>query len=270
MTYEKVSVDLIDPSPYQVRPVETDDVLPSVERLGLLQPVLPIRPKPNSPGRYQLVFGHRRLHSLRANGVTEVLCEVKALSDREMAESLLAENEDRRQMSDFERGLVFKKYHDEFGASVRDIQTLAGLDYADVSRCMAIVTMGEKVAGPAAAVKPEEYEHAVTTHKFEEAVSLKKEGMVVKALSLITEHDLNTAETKVLVHEIRQGSDPEKAVQGVLLNREDTKARRYRLKKNGLTKLICTTCGRPLFVKHGADGSHELTVLRREGQDHGR
>ena len=76
---------------------EFDELLESVRKNGILQPLLVRRPE----GKvfYQLVAGERRLRAARAAGLATVPVLVRQISDAEMVEFAIAENQNRTDLA---------------------------------------------------------------------------------------------------------------------------------------------------------------------------
>jgi ParB/RepB/Spo0J family partition protein len=266
MTQKRIKLNLIDSNPFQTRVLDDSDVMPSIEKFGLLQPLIVVRPSPSSPGRYQLLFGHRRLNSLKKSGHVESLCEVRKVDDLGMIESLIAENEDRKGMSDYERGRLFKAYHEWFGVSVRDIEKIARLDDAEVARCIGIVNDEREVLG-IPSVRPDAYRDAMTATKYKFAVSLQEPTKKQQALAIVTKYNLTTNETKALVKQMKENTTkpPEEVAKAIMIERERAKPDRYYsrvLAKSGETQIRCNACHADLTIVHSSAG-HRL-VLKGE------
>lgn len=58
--------------------------------------------------RLELIAGHRRLETLRREGKAEVPCRIFELTDEQAALYLFRDNQDREDLSDYERGLFFR------------------------------------------------------------------------------------------------------------------------------------------------------------------
>ena len=69
----KVSIDLIDPNPYQPRKEfgkgDMHELSLSIKSKGVLQP---LSVRPGQDGRYDLIAGERRLRAAKAAGLSEV------------------------------------------------------------------------------------------------------------------------------------------------------------------------------------------------------
>jgi ParB family transcriptional regulator, chromosome partitioning protein len=112
---EDIPLHLIDDSAFNVRlEYEEEDISAlkfSMGSIGLLAPVT-VRKKEE---RYELVFGHRRTRAARALGWTAIKAEVRECSNEQMLEFSLAENVARKDLSDYEKGTVFLRMHQEYG-----------------------------------------------------------------------------------------------------------------------------------------------------------
>jgi ParB/RepB/Spo0J family partition protein len=145
---ESLSLNLIDPNPYNSRlessPLELDQITRSMEQLGLLSPVM-VRPK-RASGRYELVFGHRRVEAARRLGWSQISAEVKPLDDEEMIKLSLAENDARENLSDYEKGLCFSKLNKEFGKTLGQIGNMVGFSESHVSNFVRMAELLDQAA----------------------------------------------------------------------------------------------------------------------------
>lgn len=102
--HKMLSVDLIDPNPYQPRTVfpenELKELAQSIAETGLIQPIT-VR---KDGERYQLITGERRLRAHRLLERRTIEGIVQEATDDHLAVAALAENMDREDLSDFEIG----------------------------------------------------------------------------------------------------------------------------------------------------------------------
>ena len=79
-------VTALEPGPFQARgPMDGDaleELAASIRRHGVLQPIL-VRPRPQSPGRYEIIGGERRWRAAQAAHLHEVPVVVRDFDDRE-------------------------------------------------------------------------------------------------------------------------------------------------------------------------------------------
>jgi ParB/RepB/Spo0J family partition protein len=113
-TQTLISIDLIDPNPYQPRqtedPAAVAEIAESIKRNGLMQ--TPIGRQVN--GRYQLAFGHTRLAAFRLNQEDCMPLIIRELDDLQMFELGVAENVKRRDLNPIEQAEAMKRYMTEF------------------------------------------------------------------------------------------------------------------------------------------------------------
>lgn len=104
----------IDPSPYPDRLDGTEEsegyaqLKASLAARGQEVPIL-VRPHPNAKGRYQTVFGHRRVRGLVELGHAKVRAAIRALSDEDLLIAQGVENSARQDLSWIEKALFARK-----------------------------------------------------------------------------------------------------------------------------------------------------------------
>lgn len=116
-----VSIDLIDANRYQKRKPDPESVAPLAENIkahGLKQ--YPIgRMNPDNPERVELGGGHRRVAAYRLLAKTDpfyktIPVTIVLMTDRELYETCVIENEQRAPLSAIERGRTLIDYLTEF------------------------------------------------------------------------------------------------------------------------------------------------------------
>ena len=93
---ENISLDQISESPYQVPGRVGDELIASIKRDGLLEPVT-VRPVGDA---YELVGGHRRYAAVKSLGWPTIPAIVRELSDTEAANFVYLDNEQREDFND--------------------------------------------------------------------------------------------------------------------------------------------------------------------------
>jgi len=134
--HQEISPELIDPSPFPDRLPDDDEAdfesfKNSVRDEGQKVPIL-VRLHPLSEGRYQVVFGHRRVRAARDLGVSvkALVCEY---TDSELAVAQGIENSERQDLTWIERALYASRM-DQQGVKPRDIKASLGVDDAELAR----------------------------------------------------------------------------------------------------------------------------------------
>src|SRR5215470_19646708 len=101
---QEVSLDLIDPNPYQTRRHISEESLhelaDSIRSSGVVQPVI-LRPSPN--GRFQIVAGERRLLASKLAGKTAIPAVIRQISNEQAMEITIIENLQREDLNPMEQ-----------------------------------------------------------------------------------------------------------------------------------------------------------------------
>jgi ParB family transcriptional regulator, chromosome partitioning protein len=103
--------------------------------------VVKVRSDPSEQGKYQLVYGHRRVMAARRLGWKTIRAEVVETSDEQMIEQSLVENFERECLSDYDKALIFERLNREFGRTYDEIGRLLGLSKQHVSNHLAMLRL---------------------------------------------------------------------------------------------------------------------------------
>src|SRR3712207_751666 len=141
-----VRVDLIEPNPFQARKefADIDELAQAIRKQGFTSR-LRVRPHPEVEGRYQLVYGERRLRAAIEAGLAEVPCEIVRHTDVEMAEIGLAENIQRRDLTPLEEAHALKAMVDQRGYSQRELAERLGKSHGYVQHRLDLLRAPEDV-----------------------------------------------------------------------------------------------------------------------------
>lgn len=122
---KRLSVDLIDPSPYQPRLVAALDELQlqeladNIRQHGQINPIV-VRPK---NGRYELIGGERRLQAVRdVLKLKDIDCLIKDVSDEKAALTALVDNINRADLSDYEIAHALSSNCERFGYPIDNVE----------------------------------------------------------------------------------------------------------------------------------------------------
>lgn len=130
---------LLDPSPFADRigedPVEFAALVAAIRDVGQASPIL-VRPHPEHPQRYIIVYGHRRAKAARELGIL-VRAVVKPLEDINHIIAQGQENTARADLTFIEKSLFAKKLQSS-GISKDDIKRALTVDDTLLSRMLAV------------------------------------------------------------------------------------------------------------------------------------
>jgi ParB/RepB/Spo0J family partition protein len=125
----EIDLEAIIENPYNSRresdASEIGSLAKSLDQLGQLAAVR-VRASRTQPGKYELVFGHRRVLGAKKLGWKTIRAEVMEMTDEQMVLQSLAENVSRSDLSDFEKGTSFDVIHRQFNKTYDEIGKLTG------------------------------------------------------------------------------------------------------------------------------------------------
>lgn len=114
---------------------------------GNVQPVKvrPAVPGPAGEPRYELVYGHRRHRACLALGLP-VLALIDSISDRDLFVEMDRENRQRKDLSPWEQGRMYRRALDEgLFPSNRKLAEAVGADLSNVGKALALAELPEAV-----------------------------------------------------------------------------------------------------------------------------
>jgi ParB family chromosome partitioning protein len=137
---KELDPSIIDPSPYPDRLPDDDSTgftafKQSIESEGQKVPIQ-VRKHPLTPGRYQIIYGHRRWLAARELGVAVRAIEVE-ISDADLVVAQGIENASRQDLSWIERTL-FAWRMDAAGIKARNIYAALSIDDAELAKMRAV------------------------------------------------------------------------------------------------------------------------------------
>ncbi|MCA3564454.1 MAG: plasmid partitioning protein RepB [Methylocystis sp.] len=116
-------------------PADDEALRRSIAESGQQVPIL-LRPKPGSPGRYEAVYGHRRLAAVKALG-REVRAIIRAIDDDGLVIAQGQENNARRDLSFIERARYAAGLESR-GFSRATVMAALGVHPADMTRYISV------------------------------------------------------------------------------------------------------------------------------------
>lgn len=143
---QDVPLDRIHPNPFQARQTfdAIDELAEAIRAQGFVSR-LRLRPHPELPGHFQLVYGERRLRAAEAAGLVEVPCEISEHSDAEMIEIGLTENIQRRDLDPLEEARALQSIIDSRGYTISALAERLGKSKGYVNNRLALLRAPEDV-----------------------------------------------------------------------------------------------------------------------------
>ncbi len=140
----KLSVDEVDPNPYQPRKVfpqqELEELAASISEVGLLQPISVRQVR----DRYQIIAGERRWRAYKLLGRSTIEALVIPVEESDMAVLALVENIDRADLSDYEIGKALRQVEGLFPTRKKLAEAL-GMNREDMYRYYAFEHFPESI-----------------------------------------------------------------------------------------------------------------------------
>lgn len=142
-----MATEIIDPSPYQNRKAfggpQDDELAESVAAHGIIA-ALQVRAS-KKPGRYELVYGERRLRAAKKIRLHDVPVQIVELGDEEAAERLLVENLQRRDLMALEEAEGYRRLLDKHEHTMDSLAVTTGKSKAHLYGRLKLL---ELAAGP--------------------------------------------------------------------------------------------------------------------------
>lgn len=143
--------------------------------------VQPIKVRPASAARYEVVFGHRRWRACLELGLP-VLAIVVALDDRALWEEMERENRSRADLSPFEQGKHYSRAIDSgLFPSIRRLAEAVGVDHSQAAKVIRLAQLPADVV--AAFVSPNDIQ-VNWSGPLHEAINRDPAGVVARAKRL--------------------------------------------------------------------------------------
>ena len=118
-----------------------------MSKYGQLQPIC-LRQHPTNRGKYEVIFGSRRLAAAKKLGWREISAQITQANDAESLMMALVENEDRKDFSDYERALVIEKIHNITRNTYAEVADLIGRSPSFVSQHVAMLHLFPETVAP--------------------------------------------------------------------------------------------------------------------------
>lgn len=174
------------------------ELLRAMQERGQDSPIL-VRPHPEKDGRYQIVFGHRRVRVAREIG-RPVRAIVKALDDRTHVIAQGQENSARANLTFIERA-AFARRLDDLGYDRETIKTALSANAASVSKMMSVT---ERI--PADVIAQIGSASAVGRERWVElSLLMGKAGNLLKAKAILADESVREGDSNTRFNSVLAG-----------------------------------------------------------------
>ena len=142
----EISIDLIDPNPFQPRKAFDDEGLSeladSIKQQGLIQPIA-LR---KVGDRYQIISGERRTRATKIAGLSTIKAQVfEDLDDKAMAEWALIENIQRVDLNPVEIARSYQQLIDKHGYKHEDLAKIVSKSRSAINNSLRLLKLPEQV-----------------------------------------------------------------------------------------------------------------------------
>ncbi|MDO4503175.1 MAG: ParB/RepB/Spo0J family partition protein [Coriobacteriia bacterium] len=141
---DEIDITLIKPNPDQPRrqfkDEELEELSSSIERDGLLQPIL-VREMPN--GTYQIIAGERRWRASQLAGLEKVPARVRKATDDEVMELALIENIQRSDLNPIEEAYGYRRIMERKGLKQAELAQMLSKGRSTIANALRLLDLPE-------------------------------------------------------------------------------------------------------------------------------
>lgn len=138
----QLPIESLEPGPFQPRGgmdrASLEELATSIREHGILQPIL-VRPKPDTPGTFEIIGGERRWRAAQVAQLHEVPVVVRELGDREAMAAGLVENLQRQDLNPLEEAEGYKRLLEEFGLTQESLGQSVGKSRSHVANTLRLL-----------------------------------------------------------------------------------------------------------------------------------
>lgn len=142
----EIQIASIVTNPYQPRTHFDQEALKelseSIKILGIIQP---ITVKEETPGRYILISGERRLQASKLAGLTKIPAYVRTADDQQMLEMALIENIQRENLNAIEIALSYHRLLSEFQLKQEELGDRVGKNRTTVNNYLRLLKLPDVI-----------------------------------------------------------------------------------------------------------------------------
>lgn len=142
----ELSIDLIDPNPFQPRSnfdsSALNELKESIQVQGIIQPITVRKQEGN---RYLLISGERRLQASKLAGLQKIPAHIIVVSDNQMLEMGLIENIQRENLNPIEIAFAYQKLLSECHLKQEELGSRVGKDRSTITNYLRLLNLPQYV-----------------------------------------------------------------------------------------------------------------------------
>ncbi len=186
----------------------------SLEKHGQLVSIK-VRPSPKQEGKYELIYGHRRLLAAKSLGWKTIKAEIVQADESQMIFHSLVENLERDELSDYEKAVTFRRLNKEFHLTYQQIGELFGFSKTHIGNYVSMLGLFDQ---DYLASKPEvvDWLYKVTEHHARVLLRVKDIETRKDLLGRVAKENISVRELTNIVDRLRSWfkSDSEELADG--------------------------------------------------------
>ncbi len=246
----KISVDLIQPNPFQPRMTFDSGALEELKKSillnGLIQPITVRRTQTN---QYQLISGERRLRAFKELGYKEIPSYIiRVDSDEVLLALALIENIQRERLNPIEIAQAYKRLIDECHLTQEEIAEKIGKDRTTVSNTIRLLKLPE-------VIQKALIEEKITMGHARAILSLPNERLQILAYEKVVEENLSVRKIEKLAKTVTSSGNNSSGLLKSLSSRKN-----YNIHVNELEDRFQKIFGTKVICNQKSNGAGEIVI----------
>lgn len=159
--------------------------------------------------------------------------------------------------ADWPTARALQRFMKKFQIGEREAAKILGISHTQISLCVGLARTSEALIRGLSKTDAASLEPVFTMTKYAAIGKLPERQKVVVLQGAVKER-LSDCETKRVVTEVQSGKGVERAVAGVVNERETRRRTRPLTMEKMNGKATCLRCKKPALIEHLRDGSHRV------------
>jgi ParB family transcriptional regulator, chromosome partitioning protein len=191
----EIAQELIEVNPHQPRKIFKEEELTalaaSIKVDGVIQPITIV--KTESPGKYLLIAGERRLRASKLAGLSTIPAIIRdSMTDQEQLRVALIENIQRQDLNVLEEAEAYQSLIENFGLTQEQCAEQVGKERSTVANVLRILQLPKEVRADLA-------EGRLAMGHGRALLSIEDRKLILRARDIVIKKGLNVRQTEQLV-----------------------------------------------------------------------